>query len=290
MPILKNIGILSLLFLSPFWASAAYSQSETANDDSNALRENPNNPLVEIQTSMGNIILELFPEEAPQTVANFIELAEGRKPFVDPDSGEMVTRPYYDGQIFHRVIDDFMIQGGSPTGLGNGSPGYSFADEINARSLGLDRMNAFDEEGVPHTFLRIGSQQQFQSLILQPLLSAMGINSQEELEANLTEVESRINSMSVKDVYENQGYVYDERLISRMPVRGVIAMANAGPNSNGSQFFINLVDTDWLAGKHTVFGRVRQGMEVVDAIGARETDAMDRPLEAVRIIQVREIQ
>ncbi len=151
-------------------------------------------------------------------------------------------------------------------------------------------MNAFDEEGVPHPFLRIASQQQFQSLILQPLLSAMGINSQEELEANLTEVESRINSMSVKDVYENQGYVYDERLISRMPVRGVIAMANAGPNSNGSQFFINLVDTDWLAGKHTVFGRVRQGMDVVDAIGATETDTMDRPLEAVRIIQVREIQ
>jgi cyclophilin family peptidyl-prolyl cis-trans isomerase len=287
---LKKIGILSLLLFSPFLIPIAFSQSEPASADIESLRENPNNPVVEIQTSMGNIILELFAEEAPQTVANFIELAEGRKLFVDPESGEMVARPYYDGQIFHRVIDNFMIQGGSPTGLGNGTPGYSFADEINAHSLGLDRMNAFDEEGAPHPFLRIASQQQFQILILQPLLSAMGINSQEELEANLTEVESRINSMSVKDVYENQGYVYDERLISRMPVRGVIAMANAGPNSNGSQFFINLIDTEWLAGKHTVFGRVRQGMDVVDAIGATETDAMDRPLEPIRIIQVREIQ
>ncbi len=110
MSFLKNIGILSLLLFSSFLTPTAFSQSESASPDIGSLRENPNNPLVEIQTSMGNIILELFPEEAPQTVANFIELAEGRKPFVDPESGEMITRRYFDGQVFHRVIDDFMIQ------------------------------------------------------------------------------------------------------------------------------------------------------------------------------------
>lgn len=286
MPSLKHIGLFTLLLFTP-WCLAQ--TEEAQNQDIDSLRENPNNPLVEIQTSMGDIILELFPEEAPETVANFIGLAEGTKPFVDPETGEMVTRPYYDGQIFHRVIDGFMIQGGSPTGLGNGTPGYDFKDEINARSLGLDRMPAFNEEGAPHPFLRIGSQAQFQAVILQPLLAKMGISSQEDLEARLPEVEETINSMTVKDVYENQGYEYDESLMSRMPVRGVIAMANAGPNTNGSQFFINLVDTDWLAGKHTVFGRVRQGMDVVDAIGSTPTDEMDRPLEPVRIISIREI-
>lgn len=284
MPHFLKPGILFLLLFSPW----CFAQTE-AGQNAASLRENPNNPLVEVQTSMGNIILELFPEEAPETVANFIGLAEGTKPFVDPETGEMVTRPYYDGQVFHRVIADFMIQGGSPTGLGNGTPGYSFRDEINARSLGLDRMPAFDEEGVPHPFLRIGSQAQFQSVILQPLLAQMGIASQQELEANLPAVEERISNLTVMDVYENQGYEYNERLVSRLPVRGVIAMANAGPDSNGSQFFINLIDTDWLAGKHTVFGRVREGMDVVDAIGRTATDDMDRPVQPVRIIQIREI-
>jgi cyclophilin family peptidyl-prolyl cis-trans isomerase len=265
-----------------------YSQPESSeNQDIAALRENPDNPLVEIQTSMGSMILELFPSEAPETVANFIGLAEGQKPFVDPATGEMVTRPFYDGLIFHRVIDGFMIQGGSPTGIGNGTPGYSFKDEINARSLGLDRMPAIDEEGVPHPFLRIASQTQFQAVILEPLFAELNITSQEDLEINIDTVEQRINSMTVKDVYENQGYEYSERLTSRMPVRGVIAMANAGPNSNGSQFFINLIDTEWLAGKHTVFGRVRQGMDVLDAIGATPVDEQDRPIEDVRIIQIR---
>ncbi len=115
----------------------------------------------------------------------------------------------------------------------------------------------------------------------------MDINSQEDLENNYAAIEQAINSLTVKDVYENQGYVYTETLNSRMPVRGVIAMANAGPNSNGSQFFINLIDTEWLAGKHTVFGRVRQGMEVLDEIGSTPVDEQDRPLQDVRIIQVR---
>ncbi|PCJ39543.1 MAG: peptidylprolyl isomerase [SAR86 cluster bacterium] len=289
--ILSN-ALIALLFTAQFLiVQAGFSQdNQPENQDISALREDPDNPLVEIQTSMGSIILELFPKEAPETVANFIDLAEGRKSFLDPESGALVTRPFYDGLIFHRVIDGFMIQGGSPTGIGNGTPGFSFPDEINARSLGLDRMQALDDEGVPHPFLRIASQTQFQSVILEPLYAELNISSQEELENNIAAIEERISNLTVKDVYENQGYEYTETLISRMPVRGVIAMANSGPNSNGSQFFINLIDTEWLAGKHTVFGRVRQGMDVLDTIGGTSVDEQDRPLQDVRLIQVKVLQ
>jgi cyclophilin family peptidyl-prolyl cis-trans isomerase len=284
MKITAPSALIALLLLS----ALAFSQNTPAEDpDFSTLREDPDNPLVEIQTSMGIMILELFPKEAPETVANFIDLAQGDKAFLDPETGELVNRPYYDGLIFHRVIDGFMIQGGSPTGLGNGSPGYSVRDEINARSLGLDRMQAIDDEGIPHPFLRIASQTQFQAVILEPLFAELNINSQEDLENNYETIEARINSLTIKDVYENQGYEYTETLDSRMPVRGVIAMANAGPNSNGSQFFINLIDTEWLAGKHTVFGRIRQGMDVLDEIGATPVDEQDRPVDDVQIIQVR---
>jgi cyclophilin family peptidyl-prolyl cis-trans isomerase len=140
-----------------------------------------------MQTSEGAIGLELFDEDAPKTVANFKKLAgEG----------------FYDGLIFHRVIKDFMIQGGCPQGTGTGGPGYTFEDEINDHKI----------------------------------------------------------------------------------VRGALAMANAGPNTNGSQFF--LVTTEaapWLDGKHTVFGQVTDGMDVVDKIESTETDRSDRPTTDQRI-------
>jgi peptidyl-prolyl cis-trans isomerase B (cyclophilin B) len=140
-----------------------------------------------MNTSQGTIELELFDDDAPKTVSNFKKLA-----------GES----FYDGVIFHRVIRDFMIQGGDPQGTGTGGPGYTFEDEIN-----------------PHKI-----------------------------------------------------------------VRGALAMANAGPNTNGSQFFIVTTDAaPWLDGKHTVFGRVTNGMETVDAIEALPTDGRDRPLEPPRI-------
>jgi peptidyl-prolyl cis-trans isomerase B (cyclophilin B) len=136
-----------------------------------------------INTSQGVIELELFDEDAPKTVANFRKLA-----------GEH----FYDGVIFHRVINDFMIQGGDPKGTGTGGPGYTFEDEINPHKL----------------------------------------------------------------------------------VRGALAMANAGPNTNGSQFFILTTGSaPWLDGKHTVFGQVSSGMETVDAIEGLPTDAQDRPVE-----------
>ena len=143
-----------------------------------------------LHTSHGPIELELFEGEAPKTVENFRKLA---------DDG------FYDGVVFHRIIPDFMIQGGDPTGTGSGGPGYTFEDEFNDHSV----------------------------------------------------------------------------------VRGVLAMANAGPNTNGSQFFIVTAEAcPWLDGKHTVFGRVTDGMEVVDAISAVQTDAADRPRESVVIERV----
>jgi peptidyl-prolyl cis-trans isomerase B (cyclophilin B) len=136
-----------------------------------------------MNTSQGTISLELFDEDAPETVANFRKLASDH---------------FYDGVIFHRVIRDFMIQGGCPEGSGRGGPGYTFKDEIN-----------------PHKV-----------------------------------------------------------------VRGALAMANAGPNTNGSQFFIVTTQSaPWLDGKHTVFGQVTGGMETVDAIEALPTDGQDRPAE-----------
>jgi peptidyl-prolyl cis-trans isomerase B (cyclophilin B) len=134
-----------------------------------------------MKTNHGDIQLELFDEDAPKTVENFRKLsADG----------------FYDGVIFHRVIKDFMVQGGDPTGTGTGGPGYTFEDEINEQKI----------------------------------------------------------------------------------VRGALAMANAGPNTNGSQFFIVTTDAaPWLDGKHTVFGRVVEGMEVVDAIEGSETDGRDKP-------------
>ena len=148
------------------------------------------NQTATIETNHGTIELELFTEDAPETVANFAKLAGDG---------------YYDGLIFHRVIPDFMIQGGCPQGTGTGGPGYTFADEINHHPI----------------------------------------------------------------------------------VRGTLAMANAGPNTNGSQFSIVTADaTPWLDGKHTAFGRVTGGMDVVDAIQSTSTDARDRPVEDVRMEKV----
>ncbi|HYD40994.1 MAG TPA: peptidylprolyl isomerase [Anaeromyxobacter sp.] len=138
------------------------------------------------QTTLGEIVVKLLPEKAPKTVANFVGLAEGTREWKDPSSGQTVKRPLYDGTVFHRVIPDFMIQGGDPLGTGTGGPGYRFEDEI-----GPD--NRFDRPGL-------------------------------------------------------------------------LAMANAGPNTNGSQFFITEVPTPHLNRGHTIFGEVVKGIELVRKI------------------------
>jgi peptidyl-prolyl cis-trans isomerase A (cyclophilin A) len=150
-----------------------------------------------LQTTMGNIEVRLFPNHAPKTVRNFVELAEGGREWINPATREKSTDKLYDGTIFHRVIPNFMIQGGDPLGSGRGGPGYQFADE-------------------PHPEL-----------------------------------------------------TFDRPYL--------LAMANAGPNTNGSQFFITVAPTTWLNFKHTIFGEVTSGQEVVDAIATTPTGPMDRP-------------
>jgi peptidyl-prolyl cis-trans isomerase A (cyclophilin A) len=159
-----------------------------------------------LETTKGAIRVRLFPDTAPKTVENFVGLATGSRSWQDPKTGAEQQRPLYDGTIFHRVIPDFMIQGGDPLGTGTGGPGYSFEDEVSG----------------PRRFDR----------------------------------------------------------------PGYLAMANAGPNTNGSQFFITQVPTPWLDGKHTIFGEVVEGMEVVDAIAAVDRDPTDRPVEELRLERV----
>jgi len=226
-------------------------------------KERQSNPVAVLKTSMGTIEVELFQHAAPQTVANFIGLAEGTKAFTDPKSGSQVKRKYFDGLIFHRVIKDFMIQGGCPLGTGTGNPGYTFKDEMNADSLGLNELKALTPQGEPNQLLGIRSQEQFNSYIVTPLFEKMGISTQEELDKRIEEFQALLSKLSVKDVFEGMGYEYQTGIQSYEPLKGYLAMANSGPNTNGSQFFINLIDTPWLIGKHTVFGKVRFRFQIL---------------------------
>ena len=153
--------------------------------------QEPHHPMVTIDTTKGTITLELYPEDAPKTVENFMTLAK---------------KGFYNGIVFHRVIPGFMVQTGDPTGTGTGGPGYAFADEISPKR--------------------------------------------------------------------------------RHDGPGVLSMANAGPNTNGSQFFITLKATPWLDGRHTVFGRVVKGQDVVEAIVAAPRDANDTPKTTISMLTV----
>jgi peptidyl-prolyl cis-trans isomerase A (cyclophilin A) len=154
-----------------------------------------------LTTTQGTVTIVLFPDHAPKTVRNFVELAEGGREWTDPRTGSVTKDKLYDGTIFHRVIAGFMIQGGDPLGTGTGGPGYKFGDEI-------------------HPDLR-----------------------------------------------------FDKPYL--------LAMANAGPGTNGSQFFITVGPTPWLNGKHTIFGEVVRGQEIVDAISRVQTAPGDRPVPDV---------
>lgn len=153
------------------------------------------------ETNKGTFKVKLFADKAPKTVENFVGLATGTKEWTDPKSGKKEKKPFYDGLIFHRVIPNFMIQGGCPLGNGTGGPGYKFADE-------------FDKE-LKHT---------------KP---------------------------------------------------GMLSMANAGPGTNGSQFFVTVAATPWLDGKHTIFGEVIEGMDVVYDISKAKTRPGDKPVEDI---------
>jgi len=242
-----------------------------------------------IKTSMGSIHVQLFQDETPKTVKNFIELAEGEKEFTDPETNKTVKRPFYDGLIFHRVIKDFMLQGGCPLGTGTSGPGYQFEDEINADALGLDKAMAL-ENGKPNQLLGIRSQQQFQQVVMMPIYMKLGIKNQADLDAKKEEVIKTMNSTSLKNAFENMGYRYQDKFPSHFLKKGILAMANSGPNTNGSQFFINLIDTPWLNGKHTAFGKVIKGMDVVDKIGAVAVNTGSKPVKPVTIISIRSVK
>jgi peptidyl-prolyl cis-trans isomerase A (cyclophilin A) len=273
----RTAKLLAVFFL---FAPALAAESTVETKDPNCL----------IKTSKGDIVVRLFAQEAPKTVENFIGLAEGTKEFTPPNSEAKVKKPFYDGLIFHRVIKNFMIQGGCPEGTGRGGPGYRFEDEINADALGLDKLKVLGERDQPHPWLSIRSQENFNNTVLRPLYRALGITTSEEAQKRQQEVSDRVHAMTLKDVYVNLGYKYNDKLPSHAPKRGVLAMANAGPGTNGSQFFINVVDTPWLTGKHTVFGEVVKGMDVVDAIANVPVDASSKPVEPVRILSIRVIK
>ncbi len=234
--------------------------------------EDSQNPLMLISTSQGEIYLELFPQEAPNNVANFIALAEGEIEFVNPDTGDINKARYYNGMRFHRVIPGFVIQAGSPAYNPFGAQTDLLADEINADFLGLDQISALNPDGSFAEILNIESKSDFHRDILTPLYDRENILDSTSLLSKQYQVLDELRQLSVKSVYENQGYRYTSNLSSRRINRGIVAMANTGPNSNGPEFFISLTDADWLTGKYTVIGRVVDGQEVVDNIGQTEID------------------
>ncbi len=248
------------------------------------------NPVVTMVTNRGNVTIELLQKSAPMTVKNFLGLAEGTQEWIDA-SGNKVKKPLYDGLIFHRVIDDFMIQGGCPLGTGSGKPGYSFKDEINANSLGLDKEKVLNEAQAFHKYLRVYPPQKIQQTINQSIFDKLRIDSQAKLDAKQKEFDAELKkameTITLKELYKGMGYQYDEKLTSYPMKAGYLAMANAGPNSNGSQFYINLKDNHYLDGKHTVFGKVIGGMDVIQNIGKVKVDARDKPVEPVKIISIR---
>jgi cyclophilin family peptidyl-prolyl cis-trans isomerase len=243
-------------------------------DTSTALlaMEDSQNHLVRISTSQGEMYLELFPLEAPNNVENFIALADGEKKFTDQSTGEPIQARYYNGMRFHRVVPGFIIQAGSPANNSLGLQVNLLDDEINANALGLDQILALNPDGSFADVLKIESKPDFHEEILTPLYSQRNITDVEAVLSRQYQVLEILQDLSVKSVYENQGYRYDDSLPSRPIERGTVALANSGPDSNGPEFFISLTAAEWLSGKYTVIGKVIEGQDVMDSIGNTAID------------------
>lgn len=246
-------------------------------------------PVATIETTLGTIKVELWPDKAPVTVANFIGLSNGTKEWMDPVMKSKVKKPFYDGLIFHRVIKDFMIQGGCPFGTGSGDPGYKFEDETN--ELGEEIVGEIKDED---TAMRV-----FQTVFIPYLQSGGGDRSKldKDIMAITDECMKNNNGQPIMkhtvEYYIEKtkftGKVYKQGKVIAPVAYGTICMANSGPNTNGSQFFIvtKKEGCDWLNGKHTVFGRVIEGMDVVHKIEDVAKGAQDKPVTDVKMTKVR---
>jgi len=204
---LTHLSRLLTLILFSFAANSIASADDSASIASTPTPAPVSDVSAVIKTSLGSFTVKLYRSKVKATVDNFIGLAKGTKEWTDPKTGKtMKGKSLYKGTIFHRVIPDFMIQGGDPLGTGTGGPGYQFADEVGP-------LDSFSKPGI-------------------------------------------------------------------------LAMANAGPNTNGSQFFVTVKETPWLNGKHTIFGEVTKGMDVVYKIAKVERDGQDRPKKEVKILSI----
>ena len=276
---------INVLLLSLITTFQVYSDDISAE----AAMEDPTNPLVLLSTSTGDIYIELLPNEAPNNVENFLALAHGEVEFVDPNSNTRFKPRYFDGMQFHRVVPGFVIQAGSPFHNPLGAPENLLRDEINANSLGLDRLPVMDEQGNINPILNIGNRIEFHGVLLRPLFDLLNIETETKMLERQYEILEILRGLTVKEAYENQGYRYHEDLPARGITRGVVALANAGPDQNGPEFFIALQDSPWLNGKHTVIGRIVEGIETADAIATNEVEPVNPSRFAALIYSLRRI-
>ena len=252
-----------VLFLVPSRSSLIFADKDSAT----ANMENPSNPLVLLSTSSGDIYIELFPLEAPKNVKNVLALAHGEIEFKNPNSGNPILPRYFDGMQFDKVIPENFIQAGSPLFNPLGYPEQLVEDEINADLLGLDQQPVMDDLGNFNALLNIGDKSDFQQELLNPILEDLLIKSEGQIIERQYELYRLLSELSLKKAYEYQGYQYQNNFATRGITRSIVALANIGPNTNGPEFFIAIQDLNWLNGKHTVIGKVVEGMDTVDIIG-----------------------
>ena len=243
----------------------------------------------EIVTNHGTMKVELWHDKAPKTVENFIGLAMGTKEWTNPKSGAKSTDNFYDGLIFHRVIKDFMIQGGCPVGNGTGGPGFQFEDEC------------YDTAGAKEIADAIATVEEA-DLVLRQLIVPYLRSTPDPNKELLAVIQERERTQSYDPIMKKPVSFFKKATGNNTPVMtrgalkakveyGTICMANSGPNTNGSQFFI-VTKKDgcpWLDGKHTVFGKIVEGMDVAEKIQSQKTAAGDKPAEDVTIKKIRVI-
>ena len=279
--ILKPL-LFAVAVIAHLGSHADYASARLAMEDSS-------NPLMLVSTSAGPIYIEMLPAEAPENVARFIEFTVGEVPLTETDS-TLTANPRYDnGSQFHRVIPNFIIQAGSPEHNAHGRPRDYLADEINASALGLDRLPVILQAGKINPILNTNSQQEFASRVLEPLYRQLGIDTPEQLETEESAIIDALQSLTVMRLYEYEGYRYQSRYPTRAITRGIVALANDGPNRNGPEFFISLIDAPWLDGRYTVIGRVVEGMETADDIGDKPVQPLDPDPESTRIYSIRKL-